>query len=601
MPDNLAETWDLGELFADDEAWRRAHQAVAGRLDDVRAVAGSLGRSAATLAGGLEVVSGVSEALTRLHAYASMRADDDTRDPEGQALRGMSEMLWTEFSRAAAFVRPEVLAIDPDRLRGFIDEEPSLEPHRHFLEDLLRRRAHVLGPSEERILAEASLLDNGPYSVFSLLHNSELPRREVALSSGETPRITPSEFMRLRTSPVREDRERVFRAYFDGYAALRSTLGQNLFQTVKTHVFRARSRGFESCLDAALDPENVPRSVYGNLIRCVNDGLPLLHRYFRLRARVLGLGRLGYHDLHCSIGAEAPRTYSVTTATRLMRTALEPLGDDYLRELDHAFERRWIDWHPRAGKKSGAYASGPYGAHPYVLLNFQGDYDGVSTLAHELGHAMHSLYSNRTQPYPTADYAIFVAEVASTFNEALLNAAMLEHARDPGERLLLLAAYLDGVRGTLFRQTMFAEFELDLHRRAERGEALTGEILDRTYLELLRRHHGHDEGVMEVDDAYAVEWAAVPHFHYNFYVYQYATGLVAATALAEAVRSGRPGARERYLEFLSSGGSDYPLELLRRAGVDLESSEPYEATFAAFDRQLDRLEELLAASSASSG
>jgi len=590
----VAETWNLADLFPDPAAWRSAKAAAAARLDEVRAVAGTLGESAAALAHGLGIVSAVGEELERIHAYAAMRADGDTRDAAGQALRGESELLWTELSRAAAFVRPEVLAIEPERLRTFLDEEPALEPHRHFLKDLLRRRPHVLGAGEERILAEAGLLDGGPYTVFTLLHNSEIARPRLTLSSGETIEVTPAEFMRCRTSTVREDREAVFRAYFEPYAGLRGTLGQNLFQTVKSHVFRSRSRRFGSSLEASLHAENVPVGVYHNLIRRVGDALPLLHRYLRLRARALGVERVGYHDLHCPLGRAEPARYAVAEAVELMLDAFRPLGADYVGDVHRGFDQRWIDWHPRPGKKSGAYAAGPYGVHPFVLLNFQGDHDGVTTLAHELGHAMHSRYSNATQPYPRAGYAIFVAEVASTFNEALLHARMFELAgNDRARKLQLLAGYLDGLRGTLFRQTMFAEFELAIHERAESGEALTGESLDELYLGLLGAHLGRDSGVIDLWPGFAVEWAAIPHFHYDFYVYQYATGIVASTALAEAVLAGDDHARRRYLEFLASGGSDYPLALLRRAGVDLETAEPYEATFAAFARRLDQLEELL--------
>jgi oligoendopeptidase F len=359
-------------------------------------------------------------------------------------------------------------------------------------------------------------------------------------------------------------------------------------------MFRSRSRGYRSSLATALDSDNIPETVYRNLIEQVHRHLPVLHRYMDLRARALGLDRLGYHDLHCPLAPALDRRYTVAEAGDLVRRSMAPLGKEYAGSLEASFESRWIDWHPTPGKRSGAYSSGgAYDYHPYVLMNFNGDYESVSTLAHEMGHALHSYFSNRTQPHATADYSIFVAEVASTFNEALLNAKMFDEAETGEERLFLVGTYLDQMRATLFRQTMFAEFELLIHEKAESGEALTGDSLNDLYLDLLRTYQGHDRGVMEIPEAYAIEWASVPHFYYNFYVYQYSTGIVAATALSEAVLDGRPGARERYLEFLGAGGSDYPLELLRRAGVDLESPEPYEMTLGAISRQLDRLEELL--------
>jgi oligoendopeptidase F len=339
----------------------------------------------------------------------------------------------------------------------------------------------------------------------------------------------------------------------------------------------------------------MPTAVYGNLIERVRAHLPLLERYFALRARALEIrDGLAYHDLHCPVIDVPTRRYTVAQAGELVREAMEPLGSTYVAALAQSFEDRWIDWHAVAGKRSGAYATGAaYDVHPYMLLNFNGDYDAVSTLAHEAGHAMHSYFSNRTQPYPCADYSIFVAEVASTFNEALLHEAAWRRATTRDEKVFLLGTWLDGLRATLFRQTFFAEFERTIHERTERGEALTGESLSATYLDLLRVHQGHARGACRVDDVYSVEWAAVPHFYYDFYVYQYATGIVAANCIAQRVLDGEPGARERYLTFLASGGSADPLDLLRAAGVDLETPAPYDETFAAMARKLDELERAL--------
>jgi oligoendopeptidase F len=421
-----------------------------------------------------------------------------------------------------------------------------------------------------------------------------MPRATVELRGGETVTLTPSVFSLVRTSGVRTDRELVTRAYFGGYRAFEGTFGSNVFEGLKTHVFRARARRYDSCLAAALDADNVPIGVYTNLIEQVRANLPSLHRYFRLRARALGLDGLSYFDLHCPLGQGGKRDFGVDTAKHLVLDAMEPLGTTYTRAMRESFDRRWIDWHPAPGKRSGAYATGAaYDVHPYILLNFNGDFDSVSTLAHEAGHAMHSYFSNRAQPYACADYSIFVAEVASTFNEALLIERLLAEARNREEKVFLLGHWLDGIRATLFRQTFFADFELAIHRRAERGEALTGQSLSKLYLELLRTYQGHDERACLVDDLFAIEWACVPHFYYDFYVYQYATGIVAANSLARDVLNGRAGAPDRYGQFLASGGSDYPLELLRRAGVDLESPDPYEATFRAVDAKLDALEALL--------
>jgi oligoendopeptidase F len=590
----VEETWRLEDLFATDSEFLASREALKAKLPDAARWRGRLRESAAVLAEALDAMAALSRELQRLMAYASMRSDGDTRVAGALALRQEVELLFTEFGRAAAYVRPEILTLEPERLTAFLAEEPRLAPHGHFLRDLARQRAHVLSPPEERILAEASLIAGGSDTLFGVFQNAEMPFPEISLSTGESVRLTPANFARHRTTTVRSDRERLFDAYLNTYRAFQNTLGHNLFEGTKGHVFRARARHYPTCLHAALDGDNIPVSVYRNLVAQIRERLPVLHRYFGLRARALGVPRLAYHDLHCPI-AEGPRaTYSVAQAAALVRESMAPLGERYAQPLRLAFEDRWIDWHPVPGKRSGAYASGSaYDVHPFMLLNFNGDYESVSTLAHEVGHAMHSHFSNRTQPYPTADYSIFVAEVASTFNEAMLQESLMKRANDREERLFLLSGQLDGFRATLFRQTMFAEFELLIHEKVERGESLTGEALSAIYLDLVRAYHGHDEGICEVDERHAVEWAVVPHFHYNFYVYQYATGITAATALSEAILAEEPGARDRYLTFLSSGGSDYPLELLRRAGVDLTRPEPYEATMRSMSRALDRLESLL--------
>jgi oligoendopeptidase F len=584
------ETWDLDELFADDRAFERARAELEALLPSLESARGRLGESAARLADALAEITDAYRRFGLLRSYASLKADLDTRDGERQALRQSIGLLATDLSGRLAWLRPELLSLEPETLESFITEEPRLAEHAFFLRDLMRQRDHVLSPPEERILAETSLLTRAASSLYTVLHNVDLPRPEVTLSGGEKVTLTPVAFSRHRATTVREDRLKLFPAYFGSYSAFRNTLGQNLYAAVKNHMFRSRVRGYRSSLAASLDGDNVPEEVYRNLIRQVRAHLPVMDRYFVLRARALGLERLEYPDLYCPLNNTPPRDCTTKEAWERMRESLAPLGEEYRAALDLSLDRRWIDWHPVVGKRAGAYASGmAYDLHPFVLLNYTGNYESVSTLAHEMGHAMHSHFSNRTQPFATADYSIFVAEVASTLNEALLAAREIEQAPTPEEQRTLLGNYLDGIRGTLFRQAMFAEFELEIHERAERGEVLTGERLDQLYLDLLRDYHGHDRGVVRVADEYAIEWAAVPHFYYDFYVYQYATGIVAATALAAAISSDEPGAAERYLEFLRSGGSAYPLELLRRAGVDLEAAAPYDAAFDALDRQLEAL------------
>ena len=593
-PPVVEETWRLEDIFPTEDAFWTEKRRVDGALPDLGRFSGGLGQSAPLMREALEAISSESKALSRLHAYASMTSDQDLRVATFQGMRQEVELAYTEISRRTAYLRPEILALGDGVVEAFLAEEPRLAPFAPFLRNIVRQKAHVLSPSEENLLAEAGLVLGGSSQIFGILHNAEMPRATVDLEGAGSVTLTPAAFLLVRTSGVRADRETATRAYFEGYRAFEGTYGSNVFECLKTHVFRARARRYDSCVAAALDGDNVPVLVYTNLIEQVRRNLPSLHRYSRLRAQALGLETLTYFDLHCPLGTGPKRNYRVDAAKRLVLDAMHPLGAGYTEKLNESFERRWIDWHPAPGKRSGAYATGAaYDVHPYMLLNFNGDFDSVSTLAHEAGHAMHSHFSNRTQPYPCADYSIFVAEVASTFNEALLIERLLAIASDREEKIFLLGHWLDGIRATLFRQTFFAEFELEIHRRAERGEGLTGETLSKVYLELLRAYQGHDTGACVVPDLFAIEWACVPHFYYDYYVYQYATGIVAANSLARDVLTGSDGAQQRYVQFLGSGGSDYPLALLRRAGVDLQSPAPYEATFRAVDLKLDALEALL--------
>lgn len=586
----IEERWNLADLFDDDDACEAALDAFRERLPELAAFAGSLDRSPARMAEALEAIDEAAERFTLIRAYAMMRSDADTLEDAARRLRQQTDLAATAFTEQISWLRPELLRMSVERIEAAIAAEPRLEAHAFFLRDLARRRPHVRTPAEEELLAQAGLVTRGSNELFDLLNTAELPRPSFTRADGETVRLDPVNFHQVRISPNREERAEAFPLYFGAFESFKETFALNLFQSVKAHLFRARARRHGSCLEAALFDDNVPVAVYENLIAAVREQLlPLLHRYFRLRRRLLG-HELAYTDLYCPLGSAGDRRYSTAEARELCIDSMRPLGPEYGEAIRRAFGERWIDWHPSRGKRNGAYANGwPYRAHPYVLINYVGDHDSISTLAHEMGHAMHSYFSNRAQPFATADYSIFVAEVASTLNEALLARLQYERAGSDAERLFLLGAQLDGFRATLFRQTQFAEFELEIHRRVERGESLSGETLNAIYLESLRAYCGHDAGIVEIPECYGVEWASVPHFHYDFYVYQYATGITAAQVLAEGLGEGGDGV-ERYMSFLRSGGSDYPLELLRRAGVDLESSAPYEAVGRRIESLLDELE-----------
>jgi oligoendopeptidase F len=532
--------------------------------------------------------------LTKLFAYSGMWSDEDTRLAEPMAARQEVGQLATELSAAAAWFAPEILALPPGTIGKFLAAEPGLAPYRFFLEDLERQRAHTLSPEGEKIVAQAGLMAPAAGSVYGVLANADMPFPEVTLSDGTKVRLDQAAYTQYRGVANRADRIKIFTEFWKTYKAYERTFGATLDANVKRDLFYARARNYPSCLASALDGSNVPEAVYRTLVEEANRALPTLHRAFKLRARMLGIEDPAYYDIYPPIVPSLDRKFTLEEAKALTLDALAPMGKDYVDTVRSGFASRWMDVYPHQGKRAGAYSNAAYGVHPYVLLNFTDNYEGVSTLAHEWGHAMHSYLANATQPYPTADYSTFIAEVASTFNEALLLDRMLKDAKSDDEKLVLLGSYLENLRGTYFRQTMFAEFELKIHEAAERGEALTGEKLSAIYGDLLRRYHGHDAGVMRIDDAYFVEWAYIPHFYRNFYVFQYATSLAASTQLASEVMDGKPGARDRYLGLLKAGGSRYPYELLKEAGVDLATPTPYQELAKRMTWAMDQMEAILA-------
>ena len=588
------ETWNLGEIYATSNDFLTDYERLRGEVDTFDRWHGRLGESPSVLADALEATADFSRRLGRAHTYAMLRADLDMRSGEREAHRQQIDLLQTRFSVSLSWMRPELLALPAATVEAFLETEPRLEPHAFYLRDLLRLKPHVLGPREEKLLADSALVTSAPADICQTLLNAEMVWPEIESPEGSLVKVTPVEFSRLRNSRDRAFRQRLYDAFLGCFARLRETFGQSLYGAIKSDVFLARSRQHPSCLAAALHRNNVPIAVFERLVSHVREALPLLHRYQRLRARALGLEQLESHDLYCPLGAAPIRRWTPAQACRDVLDSVRPLGREYARRLTAAFENCWIHWPAAEGKRIGAYAAGSaYDVHPFVLLNYTGEFESVSTLAHEMGHAMHSDFSNRAQPYPTANYSIFVAEVASTVNEALLAVHLLGRATNEEERLFLLTSRIDSIRGTLFRQVMFAEFEQAIHSRVEAGEALTGQCASEIYAELLAEYHGWNEGAMKPSQDAAIEWAVVPHFYYNFYVYQYATGIIAAEALSQALLAGEPGAVDRYIAFLSAGGSQHPLDLLRLAGVDLESDALYQGVFDGLARMLDDLEALL--------
>jgi len=586
--------WDLTAIYPSDQAWRADKDKLVSELPELRKFQGALGSSASRLADALETQSRLDKELARLYVYASMSSDQDTRVSAYQGMEQEMIQLNSSLGTEEAFIQPEILKIDKATIERFVAEEPRLHVYRHYLQDIERQRAHTLSNAEEKLLAGSSVMASGPSSVYGIFTDADFPYPSVTLSDGKTVKLDKAAFSLYRASPNREDRQKVMEAFFSALAKYRGTFGSMMNSNVQGSVFYARARNYETSLQASLDGPNIPVTVYSRLVEGVDRNLPTFQRYLKLRKRMMGLSELHYYDLYAPLVSSVDTKYSVQDSERNILAALSPLGPEYAAGAKRAFTERWIDMYPNEGKSSGAYSNGAaYDVHPYMLLNYNGKYEDMSTLAHELGHTMHSYFSNKTQPYPLSSYPIFVAEVASTFNEALLNDYMLKHTSDDATRLSLLGNYLEGIKGTVFRQTQFAEFELRMHEMVEKGQPLTGDALSKLYSEIVKKYYGHDQGVCIVDDYVANEWAFIPHFYSSYYVFQYATSFTASSALSEKVLSGQPGATERYLKFISSGQSEYPIELLKDAGVDMTTDEPLELTVKKMNRVMDEMEKLL--------
>ena len=589
--------WNLGDLFASEADWTKAKDAAAKRVPELAKFKGKLGKSPKDLLAALQAMYDLDLQLSRLNVYANGLSDEDVRAARPREMKQAAEELATTFAAAISWVRPEIIALDPAKIRKWITQEKKLAPYRVFLEETLRRKPHTLGAGEERVAAEAGELERAVGEVHGVLSNADLPYPTIKLSTGESVRLDASAYTLHRQARARADRDKVFATFFGTLKTYERTMGSTLAAGVKAHLFEKRVRHFDTALGAALFSDNIPVAVYKQLLADVHRSLPTLHRYLALRKRMLGLDTLRYQDLYVPLVASVDMRFAPDEARAITLDALTPLGKAYTDALKKGFDSRWTDYLPSTGKRSGAYSTGVYGVHPYQLLNFNNRYEDLTTLAHESGHSMHTFLSHAAQPYPTADYPIFVAEVASTFNENLLIHFMLDRAKDDASRLFLLGTLLDGLRTTLFRQTQFAEFELAFHEQAERGEPLTGENLSQLYLKIARDYYGHDKKVCQVDDLLAIEWAYVPHFYYNFYVYQYATSMVASTSLARAVReelkTGKTARRDAYLKMLSSGSSKYAIDLLKDAGVDMTTSAPFDAAIAEMNATMDEMEKVL--------
>ena len=592
IPDKFK--WNLTDIYKTDADWRAAKDAVTLKLNEVGKFKGTLTQSSANLLKCMEYNTDVMKEASKLFTYASLSADLDTRDMKFAGMKQELEQLFSDFGAKAAFIEPEILTADWNVIDGFIKSEPKLAPYRMGLDNMFRTKKHTLSEPEERIMALSGQVGIVPSVIFNTFSNAEMPSPEVTLSDGKKVTITNSEYSRFRASPNRADRKIVFEAFWNNYNKFKASFGEMLYGNVKSDMFQAKARHYDSSLESALYPNNVPVEVYHALVDNVNKNLPAFHRYLKIKKRMMGVDTLKYLDLYAPVVKNVDLKYTYEDASKIILEAVKPMGAAYVATVKKAIDERWIDVYPTKGKQTGAYSNGSvYDGHPFIKLNYNNMYEDVSTMAHELGHSMQSYLSNKNQPYPTADYQIFVAEVASTLNEVLLFNYMVKKETNDDVKLSLLMNWLDSFKGTLFRQTQFADFELKIHEAAEKGLPLTGDTFSKMYLDMVKAYYGDKEGICKIDPYIEMEWAFIPHFYYNFYVYQYSTSFTASISLAEKVMSGDQNAVDKYIAFLSAGGSDYPIELLKKAGVDMTTSDPFDKTIGSMNKVMDEIEVIL--------
>ncbi|MBP2058133.1 oligoendopeptidase F [Lactobacillus colini] len=582
--------WDLTRVFPNDEAWEREYDNVANDIQDLARLKTTLAKSGKNLYEGITEILEVERRLEKVYVYATMSSDVDTNDKHYLGYVAKAQKLATQMSAATAFVDPEILAIPKEKLEEFKQDEPRLNQYAHRLEMVTSKRPHTLSSEQEKLVADASDAMGVSANTFNVLTNSDMEYGFTLDENGEMVQLSDGLYSLLIQSQDRKVRESAFHTLYDSYAQFESTLASTLSGKVKAHNYNAKVHKFDSARQAALSDNGVPTIVYDTLIKQVNSHLNLLHRYVALRKRILGLNDLQMYDMYVPLTGKPSLSYNFEQAKAEAKEALAPLGEDYLKHVDYIFNNRVIDVVESKGKVTGAYSGGSYDTDPYELLNWQDDVDNLYTLVHETGHSVHSWYTRNTQPYVYGDYPIFVAEIASTTNENILTEYFLDHITDPKTRAFILNHYLDSFKGTLFRQTQFAEFEQFIHEADAQGQPLTADILDKFYGNLNQRYYGDS---VERGGDIAMEWSRIPHFYYNFYVYQYATGFAAATALANNIVHGSKEQRDAYINFLKSGSSDYPVEIMKQAGVDMTKPDYLENAFATFEKRLNEFENLI--------
>ncbi|MDT2829934.1 oligoendopeptidase F [Vagococcus carniphilus] len=583
-------TWDLTPIFKDDAAFDEAYETLSKKLEQASQYQGTLHANATAFFEAIDYLLAVYREVEKIYVYSHLKNDQDTSDTTYQALYARASTLAAQSGAALAWFQPEVLTLSDETIQAYFEEKPEYEIYRFFVKEIMDERAHVLSSKEEELLANASEVLSASSDTFSVLNNADLKFPIIEDEEGNKVELSSGLYGQMMESTNREVRQAAFVGLYSVYEQFRNTFASTLSANVKKHNFTAKVRNYSSAREAALSSNHVPESVYDTLLEVVDKNLPLLHRYVALRKKLLNVDTLHMYDMYTPILGEAPIKHSYEEAKEISLKGLAPLGEEYLEIVKEAYSDRWIDVIENKGKRSGAYSSGSYDTKPYILLNWHDSLNHLYTLVHEMGHSVHSYYTRKTQPYVYGDYSIFLAEIASTTNENLLTEYLLKTETDPKVRAFVLNHYLDGVKGTIFRQTQFAEFEHFIHTEDAKGTPLTSEFLSEYYSDLNAKYYGD---AVEKDSEIAYEWSRIPHFYYNYYVFQYATGFSAASALADKILKEEPNALENYLGFLKAGSSDYPIEVMKKAGVDMTQAEYIEDAMKVFEERLNELEQLV--------
>lgn len=585
--------WDLSDMYESREDWEASRENVLDRIPELEGFEGRLSEGPETMLEALETMSEVTREGENVYVYSNLLFDENQANSDAAGMTQQANEMFAAMGRATSWINPEIIELGPERIEEYIASDPEgFAPFAHQLRNTVRNAQYILSPEGEAIMAAAGILNGQPRDTYDLLTNSDIEWPTITLSTGEEVVINHAGYAFHRAAQNREDRQAVFDAYWGTWMQYRATVGQILNSHIQNQVFISRARGYDNTLQMNLFASNLPEGVYTTLTDQVNEMLPLLHRYFRLRARLLGVDDFSYSDIYPE-ALEIDREFTFYDSRDAYLEIIEPMGDEYHDLAEWATGQGWEHVYPQDGKENGAYQWGTYDSHPYLLLNHQDDYGSLSTYVHEWGHAMHSLLTRENQPYENSGYDTFIAEVASISQEILLEEYLIENAQSDEERLFYVDRILEGYRGTLFRQTMFAEFERAAYVEVEEGRPLTGERLAEIYLEIVRRYHGVDQGVMSVDDEIGMEWAFVGHFYRNYYVFQYSTSQVQADYFVHQLQEGAPNAQENFLNLLRAGGSDYPYNIVMNSGLDMASPEAYTAARDRMTRMLDMYEDLL--------